>query len=293
MTDNTADFEFIDAHRNEFPVTQLVLITTVSRSGYYTWKERVVEVSQAEKDKSLLNKMMSLYITHGGNLGNIRFKDELESQYGLIINLKRIRRMRKMYNLPLKTARRAYKRQNHKHAIVGNILNRNFNALKPGIKFVIDITYLEVIKPHKNFIYLCAIKDLYNNEIVAYTIGQYQTMDLVNTTLDKLIEKGFVKGAILHSDQGSQFTNPSYMNRLTEQDLTQSMSRRGNCWDNACIESFFGKLKTEIPGFSIPETEKEMVEAVTDYITYYNEVRPQLKFKASPVTYRIQAQAAA
>ncbi|MCG3088478.1 IS3 family transposase, partial [Sporosarcina cyprini] len=76
-----------------------------------------------------------------------------------------------------------------------------------------------------------------------------------------------------------------------EMNLVQSMSRRGNCWDNACIESFFGKLKTEMPGFSTPETQDEMIQAVTDYIAYYNGIRPQLKFKMSPIAYRL-AQAA-
>jgi transposase InsO family protein len=187
--------------------------------------------------------------------------------------------------------RRKFKSQKQLHVIVDNVLNRNFKALKPRIKFSIDITYLEVLKPHKNFLFLCAIKDLYNNEIVAYSIGQNQKLELVYQTLEQLKEKGFVKGAILHSDQGVQFTNPSYRNRLKEMHLTQSMSRRGNCWDNACIESFFGKLKTEMPGFSIPETEEEMINSVTNYIIYYNQVRPQLKFKMSPVAHRLKLSA--
>lgn len=200
--------------------------------------------------------------------------------------------MRRMYHLPLKTKRRAPRPKDQRiHHTIGNLLNRNFKAIKPGIKFCIDISYLEITKPKKDFLFLCSIMDLYNNEIVAYSVGNHQDMGLVHEALDRLQERGFKKGALLHSDQGAQFTNLSYMNRLKAMRLTQSMSRRGNCWDNACIESFFGKLKTEMPGFTIPETADEMKQAVADYITYYNQDRPQLKLKMSPVQFRKQAQA--
>lgn len=289
MNELDSDYEFIEAYRNRYPVTYLVKFTGLSRSGYYKRKVREGKgETLEERDAPLLNMMLSLYITHGGNLGNLRFKDELFNQYQVIVNVKRIARMRRMYNLPLKTQRRKFKTYNTSHIIVDNLLNRNFKARKPGIKFVIDITYLEVVNPKRHFIYLCAIKDLYNNEIVAYSIGRYQSLSLVFEALDMLKEKGFVKGAILHSDQGAQFTNPRYVNRLKDYNLTQSMSRRGNCWDNACIESFFGKLKTEMPGFSIPETEEEVIKSVTDYIFYYNQVRPQLKLKMSPQAYRLK-----
>ena len=112
-------------------------------------------------------------------------------------------------------------------------------------------------------------------------------MCLVFKTLNIIEEKGLAQpNAILHSDQGIQFTSPRYVNRLKRMNLIQSMSRRGNCWDNACIESFFGKLKTEMPGFVEPETEYEMIQAVTDYISYYNEVRPQRKLSGTPIAYR-------
>lgn len=291
MSVNDVDYEFIHFYKEQYPITELVKLTSLSRSGFYKKLNNIKRKSREELDKPLLNMMLSLYITHGGNLGNIRYKDELFTMYGVVVNVKRITRMRRMYNLPLKTMRRKFKSHKQLHVLVDNVLNRNFKALKPGIKFSIDITYLEVLKPHKNFLFLCAIKDLYNNEIVAYSIGKNQKLELVYQTLEQLKEKGFVKGAILHSDQGVQFTNPSYRNRLKEMHLTQSMSRRGNCWDNACIESFFGKLKTEMPGFSMPETEEEMINSVTNYIIYYNQVRPQLKFKMSPVAHRLKLSA--
>ncbi|MBB4823250.1 transposase InsO family protein [Sporosarcina luteola] len=287
------DFEFIEAYKDRYPIRLLTGMTQISRSYYYKLLKGKKLKTQAERDKPLLNQMLSLYVTHGGNLGNVRFKDELYRQYGVVVNVKRVRRMRKMYNLPLKTQRRKPRMDGGPvHHIVDNLLERNFRATKPGKKLCIDITYLKVTKPRENFLFLCAIKDVYNNEIVAYSIGEDMTIRLVFQALNQLKEKGLAqKNAILHSDQGVQFTSPRYVKRLKDMHLVQSMSRRGNCWDNACIESFFGKLKTEMPGFSIPETQDEMIQAVTDYIAYYNVTRPQLKFKMSPVAYRL-AQAA-
>jgi putative transposase len=126
-------------------------------------------------------------------------------------------------------------------------------ALRPPIpsrlteqKLCIEITYVEITKPFKRWIYVCAVKDLYNNEIVVYTVNTRQNMKLILQTLHQLKEKGFMKG-ILHSNQGFHFTNPSYIRNVIKIGLTQSMSRRGNCWDNACIENFFGHLKAEMP----------------------------------------------
>src|SRR5699024_10832830 len=119
--------------------------------------------------------------------------------------------------------------------------------MKPKIKFAVDITYLEVKKGRQKWAYLCAIKDLFNHEIVAYSIGTSLELDLVFRALEQFKKVKFVKGAILHSDQGVQFTNFGYQKRIEKMGLTPSMSRRGNCWDNACIENFFGHLRTELP----------------------------------------------
>lgn len=280
------DFLFIEDHKHKYPITELTQITKLSRAGYYKRLKQDPAQSRLERDHVLLKQMLSLYVTHGGNLGNERFKLELENVYGAVISPKRIRRMRETYRMPLKTARRKPRSAGSGHSKIGNILNRNFKARRPGIKFSVDISYLPVTRPEKDFLYLCAILDLYNNEVVAYSISETMDMNFVHRTVSQLQKRGFAKGAILHSDQGIHFTNPVYITRLKKLNLTQSMSRRGNCWDNAPIESFFGKLKTEMPGFSIPETQEEIRIAVAKYITYYNETRPQLKLKMSPAAYK-------
>lgn len=281
------DFEFVEEHKHRIPITELInIVQNLSRAGYYKRLKKDPAQSQTERDQLLLKQMLSLYVTHGGNLGHERFKLELKNTYNHTVSLKRIRRMREMYRLPLKTARRKPRPAGSGHADIGNLLNRNFSALRPGLKFSVDISYLEVKKPFRDFIYLCAILDLYNNEIVAYTISDSLDVDFVLEAVRQLQVSGFEKEALLHSDQGIHFTSHSYQGLLKKMELTQSMSRRGNCWDNAPIESFFGKLKTEMPGFTIPETEAQMRIAVTRYITYYNKTRPQLKLGTSPVTYR-------
>lgn len=291
MNQKQIAFEFILENEGKLPIVHLIKITQrVSRAGFYKWKkEREARLTQEQKDKDVLDAMLELYEEHGGNLGNKRFKLLLDQGLSDPINIKRIARMRKQYHMPLKTKRRVPQMGWKSHQVIGNLLNRRFKALRPGLKYCIDISYLEVKKPKKTFLFLCAIVDLFNNEIVAYEIGEHMEYELVKATLKKLKEKGPEKGAIVHSDQGTQFTSPKYVQLLKSYKLTQSMSRRGNCWDNACIESFFGKLKTEIHGFTTPETKSEVIEAVSNYILYYNEKRPQLKLKMSPIAYRLQA----
>lgn len=287
MKQTDLDFQFVEDHKNRYPITELIgIVRNLSRPGYYKRRKKDPVQSQTERDQETLKQMLSLYVTHGGNLGNLRFKMELETNYGNTVSLKRISRMRKMYRLPLKTARRKPRPAGSGHALIGNLVNRNFKAHRPGLKFSIDISYLEIKRPHKDFLYLCAILDLYNNELVAYTISDTMDLEFVLEAVSQLKQRPFEKGALLHSDQGIQFTSQSYQGLVKKLKLTQSMSRRGNCWDNAPIESFFGKLKTEMPGFTVPETKEEMRSAIAAYITYYNEKRPQLKLGMSPAVYR-------
>ncbi|WP_162920106.1 IS3 family transposase [Paenisporosarcina cavernae] len=272
---------YVTNYKGFLSIVELCLMVGISRSGYYKWMKNSHKERKAEKDKTLLNKMLSIYNTHAGTLGNERMKNELEKA-GIKVSVKRIARMRRDYHMPLKTSHN-WKQKSKPHAIIGNLLNRNFKAKRPGIKLCIDITYLEVERPYRHFLYLCAIKDLCHGEVVAYSISDTMTTSMVLQAVDQLLEKGLMeKNAILHSDQGSQFTSARYLNYLYQNSITPSMSRRGNCWDNACIESFFGKLKVEMPCFIIPKTDEEMIKAVENYISYYNNVRPQLKSKKTP-----------
>lgn len=289
MNDKQVQYAFILANSKKYPVTTLVEITEVSRSGYYKWLKRDGACDIDKRDEELIPFILKIFNDHKGNYGRKRIKIELKNEYGIIVNEKRVSRMMKKYGLQCKIRRKRYKHRPQPHGTIPNILNRNFKANKPGIKFSVDITYVEVKKGNQKWMYVCAIKDLFNGEIVAYSIGTSQEMSLVHRALDELKKKGFAKGAILHSDQGFQFTNPAYIMRLKRMGITQSMSRRGNCWDNACIENFFGHLKCEMYNFSQPKTVIEVHEAVDWYIDYYNNKRIQNKLEMSPVQYRLKA----
>nr|WP_281259219.1 DDE-type integrase/transposase/recombinase [Alteribacillus bidgolensis] len=126
---------------------------------------------------------------------------------------------------------------------------------------------MKIHKPFSRWIYLCAVNDLYNQKIVAYALQYHQGMSFVYNVLAQLKEKGFGKGTLLHSDQRFQFTNPSYIKHVANMGMTQSMSCRSNCWDNACIEYFFGHFKCKLPCFGSPQTFEEMHEPLTLIIT--------------------------
>ncbi|WP_165444964.1 IS3 family transposase [Gracilibacillus phocaeensis] len=277
-------FAFIEANAKDYPVTDLVELTDVSRAGYYKWKNRGGGSMQANQDEQLYSYLWKLHQEHRGTLGRKRMKIALKETYDIQAGEMRVARIMRQYGLRCKIRQKRYMKRHDSHHKVANILDRNFHAEKPGCKFAIDITYLPVQQGVNKFLYLCAIKDLFHDEVVAYALGPRQDMALVYEVLEGLKEKTFVKGAILHSDQGTQFTNAGYQMRVQEMGLTPSMSRRGNCWDNACIENFFSHAKCEMACFfEDAKTASEVQYAITEYIHYYNHKRIHTKLQTNPV----------
>ena len=173
--------------------------------------------------------------------------------------------------------------------IAPNRLERDFTATKPNQKWVTDVTEFKAKDGNK--VYLSPILDLFNNEIISYTLSYSPNWVQVEKML-KLAVKRLDKtsGSILHSDQGWQYQMAAYRQILAEHGIIQSMSRKGNCLDNAAMESFFGRLKTECFYSREFNTREEIVNAVRDYLDYYNHRRIQLKLKGlSPVQYRKQS----
>ena len=173
--------------------------------------------------------------------------------------------------------------------IAPNRLERDFTATKPNQKWVTDVTEFKAKDGNK--VYLSPILDLFNNEIVSYTLSYSPNWAQVEKML-KLAVKRLDKtsGSILHSDQGWQYQMAAYRQILAEHGIIQSMSRKGNCLDNAAMESFFGRLKTECFYGREFNTREEIVNAVRDYLDYYNHRRIQLKLKGlSPIQYRRQS----
>lgn len=223
-----------------------------------------------------------------GIYGYRRVQTWLEKTYGLHINHKRVQRL--MGDLGIQAVirkKKPYYGRKEAYVISDNHLNREFKASKPNEKWVTDITYL-IFNGQK--LYLSAIKDLFNNEIVAYHISRRNDLELVLDTLKKAKKKRNVKGVLLHSDQGFQYTSRQYNNLIKRYQMKTSMSRKGNCWDNACMESFFSHFKTECFNIYSFKTTEEVKDSVDKYIHFYNHQRFQKKLNnLSPYQYRTQA----
>jgi len=173
--------------------------------------------------------------------------------------------------------------------IAPNYLERHFTATKPNQKWVTDVTEFKAKDGNK--VYLSPILDLFNNEIVSYTLSYSPNWAQVEKMLKLAVKRlDKTRGSILHSDQGWQYQMAAYRQILAEHGIIQSMSRKGNCLDNAAMESFFGRLKTECFYGREFNTREEIVNAVRDYLDYYNHRRIQLKLKGlSPIQYRRQS----
>lgn len=275
-------------------ITHLCKIAEVSKSGYYAYFS-TERVNKREKnnssDEELKENILKAFNYKNKEKGARQIKMVLQSEYGINYNLKRIRRIMKKFNI-FCTIRKAnpYKRMmkaTREHTVVPNLLNREFKQGIPGKVLLTDITYLSYAG--SNRAYLSTIKDASTNEIVAYNVSTSLKIDIVLDTLDKLKSNpDFAKHseAFIHSDQGVHYTSPIFQNEVKKIGLNQSMSRRGNCWDNAPQESFFGHFKDEVD-FKRCNSIEELNYEIDDYMNYYNNHRYQWNLnKMTPVQYR-------
>ncbi|PLR95904.1 IS3 family transposase [Bacillus sp. T33-2] len=272
-----------------YPIQLLCVIVGVSTSGYYKWVKRQASFSEKQlEDQKIKEKIMECHEKHRGIYGYRRVKTWLKKTYGLAINHKRIQRLRgEMGVTAVIRKKKPYYGKKEAYVISDNHLNRDFRSSKPNEKWVTDITYL-IFNGQK--LYLFAIKDLYNNEIVAYHVSRKNDLKLVIDTLKKAKKKRNVKGILLHSDQGYQYTSRQYNNLLQKYKMKASMPRKGNCWDNACMENFFSHFKSECFHLYSFQTAEEVKDAVRRYIGFYNHQRFQGKLNnLSPYEYRTQA----
>ncbi|SFC93353.1 Transposase InsO and inactivated derivatives [Bacillus sp. 491mf] len=275
-------------------VSHLCKTAGVSRSGYYNYfslqsqEQRKQKNAQDEMAKEIILKAFQF---KNRNKGARQIKMTLAGQFQVVYNLKRIRRIMKKYGIvcPIRKAN-PYKKMmkaTKEHRVVPNLLNREFKQNIPGKALLTDITYLVYGKNKKA--YLSTIQDGSTNEILAYHVSERLTLDIATHTVLKLKKNRRVKlaeGAFIHSDQGVHYTSPTYQKLVKKCKLGQSMSRRGNCWDNAPQESFFGHFKDEAyikPCESFAQLENE----IKNYMTYYNHYRYQWNLKKmTPVEYR-------
>ena len=204
------------------------------------------------------------------------------------MNTKKIRRLMNKYGIQTKVRKKnPYKeimKKTQDHTTCANILNRNFKQKQPHTMLCTDITYLYYGRCEKA--YLSAVKDISTGEIVAYNVARHLTMPIVIDTINKLKKNIGLENVVIHSDQGFHYTNPEYRMLLKSNNVIQSMSRKGNCIDNAPMESFFGHFKDEL-NYKDCKTFDELVEKIDKYMYYYNNERYQWhRNKMTPVQYR-------
>ena len=270
--------------KSRYPITWLTEMAKVERSGYYKWLKNGKVSLRKQDDIILKEHILSIHQIHK-MYGYPRMKIALQDK-GFHVNRKKVYRL--MSELGIQSIIRKKRRVwgNRISRVFDNVLERNFKERGENEVLVTDITYL----PTKNgFLYLSAVQDLYNNEIVAWKISERNDLDLVIDTLTELTSKRNVYRSIIHSDQGFQYTSIKYHQTVEQLGMIGSHSRKGNCHDNACIESFFSHFTSECLYLLHDNAEDEVRQAVEQYIYFYNFQRFQKRLNhLAPIEYRYQ-----
>lgn len=269
-------------HKDKYSISEMCRFFSVSRSGYYGYVKRM---DIPAKDLPLAEKIRECQDKCGKTYGYRRVHIWLERN-GIHHNPKTILRVMQKYNLLSVIRRKKYRNYGEYLHRYPNLLNRDFHADRPNQKWVTDISY---IKTAQGTLYLSVIRDLFDNSIVAYKTGTEQNINLVLSTIRAAKRKEKVTAELqLHSDQGFQYTSQAYFKLTKSYGITQSMSRRGNPYDNALAENFFSILKTECIYRIKLKTFEEARFLIDEYIHFYNNERLQLKTKLTPLEKRNQ-----
>ena len=285
--------ETVNKANNQLSVKMLCEIAGVSRSGYYNWVSSEAKRQEKEqKDRADFELILKAYQYRGYDKGAQGIYMRLiHMEPPVIMNVKKIRRLMKKYGLvcsirkanPYRRMAKAIK-TNH---IAENLVKREFKAHGPRKVLLTDITYI----PYDGrYCYLSTILDAFTKEILSYVVSESLEVDFVLETVNQMVEKHGVSlktETIIHSDQGFHYTSCSFIQLVKDKGLRQSMSRRGNCWDNAPQESFYGRMKDHIKSrLGECTTFEEVCDIINDWMRYYNEDRYQWELaKLSPNEY--------
>lgn len=259
-------------HQKEFRIVKMCDVLKVSKSGYYKWIKKK-KSNQEKKKRMLMAKIRSLFFQYGEVYGSPRITRELGKK-GIHVAERTVGRyMREMGLRAIPEQRFVVTTDsNHSNPIYPNLLNREFNPDKPDRVWVTDITYIWTLQ---GWLYLATVMDLYSRKIVGWSTDKIMTKKLPLQALNRAINSRNPSDKLIHhSDRGCQFTSKEYISRLKECNIQISMSRRGNCYDNACMESFFATLKKELVYRRKFTTREEAANAIWKYImSFYNEKR--------------------
>lgn len=266
-------FDFIKNHTKIFPIEKMCKVLEVSQSGYYRWKNNIIS-NRIQKIVLIKNKITSIYFESKQRYGSPRITKELNA-LGFEISRITVAKYMKQLGLRSKLSKKFKVTTDSKHnyLMVENVLNRQFLVNEPSKVWVSDITY---VYTKEGFMYLTTIIDLYDRKIIGWSLSNGMSTAETTLTAWKMAVKNrnVTIGLIFHSDRGIQYANNKFANMLKSYNVTRSMSRKGNCWDNAVAESFFKSLKTELIYGSKLISKQQMKLEIFEYIEiWYNRKR--------------------
>jgi putative transposase len=273
-------------HEQSLPVAKMCRVLGVSKSGYYAWRTRKPSARRLE-DKRLKVAIKAAHERGRGTYGPEKIQEELAEVEKIQVGINRIKRLRRQLKIRCKQ-RKKYKAttdSKHNMPVAPNLLDQNFWVSGPNQVWVADITY---VATKQGWLYLAGIKDLWNREIVGYAMSHRMTQELVGRALFRAVAaRRPPVGLIHHSDRGSQYCSRSYRKLQKQFKVITSMSRKGNCYDNAPMESFFGTLKTELVHHRKYRSRQEAIADIREYIeVFYNRQRRHASLgNISPAAY--------
>jgi putative transposase len=265
-------FSFIEEHRTRWPVTLMCEVFEVSTSGFYAWLARP-ESEQERRRQAILQEVRSIHLEVKRRYGSPRVHAELkEREIGCCKNT--VAKLMREDGIRAKTARKfkATTDSDHKRPVALNLLDRQFNPEGPNRVWLGDITY---IPTREGWLYLSAVEDLYSRMVVGWSMAEHMESRLVVDALEMAVQRRLPgAGLLAHPDRGSQYQSEHYQMLLVAHGIECSMSGKGQCWDNAPMESFFGTLKKELVHDESYHTRAEAKSSIFEYIeAFYNPVR--------------------
>ena len=279
----------VQGRRQKHSLEILLSIAQLPRATFYYHLKRM---NRTDKHKAAKEEITAIYHENRGRYGYRRITAELRNR-NLPLNHKTVQRLMKELGLVCRVRMKKYRSyKGEVGKIAPNLLNRDFHADRPNQKWVTDVTEFSLFGEK---LYLSPILDLCSSDLVSYTISERPVLSMVTTMLEKAFEKiPDNTNLILHSDQGWQYQHKQYQRMLREKGIRQSMSRKGNCLDNAVIENFFGLLKSELLYLQDFESMEHFKRELIDYLDYYNNRRIKAKLRGlPPAIHRQQALSAA
>lgn len=286
-------FAFIDAEKTSYPVVVLCRVLEVSRSGFYAWCLRP-DSAHDKEDARLKVEVAAAHKRGRCTYGSPRVHSELQA-HGTHIARKRVARLMKEQGLRARQKRRFRKTtdSNHEDPIADNILDREFTQAAPNVAWVTDVTYIWTLA---GWLYLAVVLDLFSRRVVGWSASEQNDGALAQAALgDAITKRRIAPGLVHHSDRGSPYASAAYSALLVQRGMVASMSRTGDCWDNAVAESFFATLKAEHVEYEQYSCPAVAISSIADYIDcFYNPIRrhSHLGYQ-SPIEFEMKAQIAA